>query len=99
MAYKEAWTPQAHRDYEGIIEYLLKEWSTKVADNFIQDIEKQMDYVKKHPYMFPESAIKAGVRRIVVKEQVALYYRIQSDTIEVLTIFDTRQSPENLSFD
>lgn len=70
MAYKEAWTPQAHRDYESMIEYLLKKWSTKVANNFIQNIEKQIDYIKRLPYMFPESSIKAGVRRIVIREQI-----------------------------
>lgn len=99
MAYREAWTTRAHRDYEAIIEYLLKEWSVKEAKDFINDVEKQMAYVKKYPYMFQESSIKAGVRRIVIREQVSLYYRIQTDVIEVLTIFDTRQSPQNLSFE
>lgn len=99
MAYGEAWTPKAHRDYEAVIEYLIREWSTKAAKNFIDDLEKHIAHVKKHPYMFTESSIKVGVRRIVIREQVSLYYRIHPDTIVVLTIFDTRQSPQNLSFD
>ncbi len=57
MAYREAWTNRAHKDYEAIIEYLLKERSVIEAKDFINDVEKQVAYVKKYPYMFQESSI------------------------------------------
>jgi hypothetical protein len=47
-----------------------------------------------NPEMFSESQIKGGIRKCVVTAQTSLYYRICNESIEVITMIDSRQDPK-----
>lgn len=48
------------------------------------------------PYMYRASARKPDVRECLVNKDTLLYYRIQEQEVEIITIQDTRQDPGKL---
>jgi hypothetical protein len=47
--------------------------------------------------MFQEYSKIKKIRRCLVSKQNAIYYRIIENTVEILTIHDTRRNPDNLN--
>jgi len=55
-----------------------------------------MSHIKENPYLFPVTEYGQEVRRCMITKHNALYYRIINRTIEIVTIHDVRQNPDNL---
>ncbi len=81
-----------------LAEYLLAEWGRKVYDNFFDRLEEKIVQISTHPSSCPKSEKANGVHKCVVTKQTTLFYRINQleNEIEVITIFDSRQNPQNL---
>jgi plasmid stabilization system protein ParE len=62
----------------------------------MEQVEKCIGLLKQHPYLYRESDQKKGVRRCVITKQVSLYYRVQDDAIQIITLTDNRQNPSQL---
>lgn len=58
---------------------------------------KNVDQLKLNPKSFPASKIKKGIRRCVVTRQTSVYYRIQNESIEIITVIDNRQDPKKIA--
>ena len=95
--FSERWSDQAMEDYENITHYLIKKWSEKEALAFITKTEQIVQMICQMPKMFPGSIIYLGARRAVLSKHHTLYYRILERTIEIITIFDNRQSKEKIN--
>ncbi len=78
--------------------YLLEEWSLKTRDNFILKLTDKIKQISIQPDSCPKSTKYEGLYKCVVSKQTTFYYRIlrQSNEIEIITIFDTRQNPDKL---
>ncbi|HET8886687.1 MAG TPA: type II toxin-antitoxin system RelE/ParE family toxin [Salinimicrobium sp.] len=79
-------------------QYLLDEWSLKTKDKFIQKLTDKINQISSQPDSCPKSKKLNGLYKCVVTKQTTFYYRIlhQSNEIEIITIFDTRQNPDKL---
>ena len=44
MALQIVWTANALEDYRRVVDYLLTEWSVKVASGFITTLEEKIEY-------------------------------------------------------
>lgn len=79
--------------------YLLQKWNRKVRNEFIEKLSQKLNQISIQPESCPQSKDFDGLYKCVVTKQTTLYYRILLDRneIEVITIFDTRQNPDNLS--
>lgn len=87
------------KSFKGIkfnLKYIEENWSFKVADEFAKTIDKKISYVKSNPYQYPPFKNKKEIRKCVVTEQISFFYRILNDEVQIITIFDTRQSPSKL---
>ena len=73
--------------------YLEKEWSKTVADNFVAILEGRIETLSRQPYIGTPSGMK-NVRTILISKHNRLYYRIKSNKIEIITLFDTRMDPK-----
>lgn len=71
-------------------------WSERELKNFSQELNKTIELTSRNPELFQTSRYKYGVRRAVVAEYNTVYYRINDDVIEILSIFSNRQNPERL---
>ncbi len=93
MAYKIVWTDTASEDFESIINYLLINWSLDVVLEFDVIAKRKVHTISQQPFIGNISKIDANVRSILITKHNRLFYRISSNQIEILNIFDTRQHP------
>jgi len=99
MAIKIEWTEPVLQDLKTIVDYIEKEWSEALADKFIELVKERIQTLSKHPYMGMASSKYKFVRSIKLSKHNKLYYRIENDTLVLLSIFDTRQHPGKNSYD
>jgi len=99
MALKIEWTVNALEDYRQVVDYLLKEWPLKVAADFVSNVEKRVYNLSSFPYIGIASLKDPSIRSIIITKHNKLYYRIAPGKIEILDIFDTRQSPGKNKYD
>jgi plasmid stabilization system protein ParE len=98
MALPVIWTVNAIEDYKLVIDYLLLEWPLPVAKKFVETIEKRIEVLSDFPNIGIASLKDPSIRSIILTKHNKLYYRVYSDKIEILNIFDTRQDPEKNLF-
>ena len=89
------WSPQAKKDYWQNIDYLGAEWSFQDVVNFLDKVDNTIALLVKKNIEFISTNYK-NVNKVVITKQITLYYRINSDTIELLRFWNTYQDLENL---
>ena len=82
-----------------LFDFLTENWSLKVKSDFVLKLDKSIEIIKTQPESFPESNKKSGLRKCVVTKQTTIYYLFDSKNIKIVTLFDTRQHPDNLKQD
>jgi plasmid stabilization system protein ParE len=88
--YEISWSPIARLSYISILEYLHENWPEKVTIDFIARTEEVIKYISLNPQLYPFSK-EIDVYRCVVVKQVSLFYRVKSNTAELLVFWDNRQ--------
>ena len=74
--YKILWTDNSLKELHKTVEYLEKHWTEKELINLATNLEKTLNLISQNPYLFQESDIKKGVRRVVILTLNSLYYKI-----------------------
>ena len=92
------WSPLSENDFATIVDYLDKQWGTKVAIQFIDLIDNILYQISNNPRQFPVIYKWKKIRKCVLTKHNTLYYRDAKNRIEILRIYDTRQDPINLIF-
>src|SRR5699024_2814344 len=98
MTYKIKWTDRANADVDEIKKFLKKHWGDKIVRDFLADLYMRTSMISDQPKMFQETAKRSGVRRSVLNKHKLIYYRIEKDFIEILSVSDARQDPKNIRF-
>jgi len=82
-------------------DFLIENWSLKVRNDFIKKLTSKITQISTNPESCPQSFKYEGLYKCVVTKQTTFYYRIDSakKEIEIITIFDSRQNPDNLAVD
>ena len=86
MALQIVWTLHAEEDYRQVVDYLLKEWSLKVAADFINNLEERVQNLSSFPHIGIASVKDPSIRSIVITKHNKLYYRTWPEKIEILAI-------------
>ncbi len=78
--------------------FLLQTWNLKGHSDFVKNLSSKINQISEHPESCPESTEFKGVFKCVITDQTTLYYRLNNkkDEIEVITVFDTRQTKSKL---
>ena len=92
--YKILWTDFALSELENTIEYLEKNWTERELHNLAIEIEETLNLLSHNPNLFQKSDTKNEIRRVVVAKHNTLYYRINNNSIEIISFFSNRQSPK-----
>ena len=92
---KVVWSQRAKNDLESILDYLKENWTEKEIRKFFRNLDKQISVIQDQPYAFPTTQ-KNNVRRSVLSRQTTIYYDILKDSLRIVALFDTRQSPGKL---
>ena len=91
--YKILWTDHAITELKETIEYLENNWTEKELRTFSTKLDHTIELISKSPEMFPESLEKKDIRKAVVEKYNNLYYRINKNSIEILSLFSNRKNP------
>lgn len=95
--YKVIWSEEALKNLKEIIDYLEENWSQKEIRKFASLLDKQIHLIQNNPQLFPESEILQNLRKSVLSKQVSIYYEVVENEIHIVTLFDNRQDPSNLT--
>ncbi|HLP64994.1 type II toxin-antitoxin system RelE/ParE family toxin [Flavobacterium sp.] len=88
------WSPQAKKDYWQNIDYLEAEWTFQDVVNFVEKVEKTFDLLTKNNVEFISTNYKK-VNKVVITKHITLYYRLNSNTVELLRFWNTYRDLEN----
>ena len=88
---------RAKTKLENLLEYLETEWSATSKYDFIKKLDRSISQISKLPVSCPESKKFPGLFKCVITRQTIIYYRIKDQSIEIITLFDTRQNPGRLN--
>ena len=94
--YKLVWSDEALNGLKEIIEYLESKFSEKDVKKFVKKFNKQIEIIKSTPETFPFSLKSKTVRRTIVAKLTSIYYQVDGDIINLVTIYDNRKNPDNL---
>ena len=92
--YNILWTEHALTELEATITYLEKNWTEKELKKLATEIEKTIDMLSRNPFLYQSSDVSLEIRRVVVAQKNTLYYRVNGNSVEVLSFFSNRQSPK-----
>ena len=94
--YKILWTNHALSELENTIEYLKENWTERELKNFSKELDYTIELISKKPELFQVSNKNKNVRRAVVAKFNNLYYRLNKETVEILSFFSNRQNPDRI---
>ncbi len=95
---KIIWNKVAKSDYFENIDYLLKNWSEKEVQKFIDEVRHIELVLKKGNIDFQETNYRE-IRRVVLRKQITLFYKIISiSEIEFLRFWNNHQDIKKLRF-
>lgn len=86
------WSPEAEKTYLRTIEFILENWSVQIAQEFETMVENLLIKLKKHKKLCPSSIQFKSLRKCHISKQTSLVYRINKNTIELITFIDNRSN-------
>ncbi len=90
MIYNIKFLPEAKIDLSQAKEYYLIQGHQKLAEDFKQEINRELDYIQKSPKHYQIQYRK--LRRALVKRfPYAIFYRIEEQKIIVFAVLHTKQ--------
>ena len=93
MALKIFWTNRASKNFDIILEYLEVEWGDQVTKRFIKDVYDFLELLVEFPEIGSIENKEKGIRGFTLIKQINIFYRITTDKIIILGLFDNRQNP------
>ena len=94
MRIEVRFTEEAEKDLQDIVTYLEEVWNEKVVDEFVNEIDEQIDRIAEMPYLFPKTKKRQNVRKCLINKRVALFYKVTENIIFLLAFRSTRRNPE-----
>ena len=89
------WSDEAEVDYIETLNYWIENnQSDKYALKLMEEVEKKEDLISENPFTGTPSEIE-NVKSVLVDRNFSIYYKINDDTIEILSFWDNRRNPEN----
>lgn len=90
------WTSIAKKSYAENIEFLLKIWNLKIAQDFILEVEKVMALISSQPTIFEKWGFDENYRKGFIHKNVSFYYKIKASEIVVYLFWNNLQNPNKI---
>jgi len=92
MAKRITWSEQAHLDRQEILQYWTKRNQSKTYSIKLNKLFKEaVRILAKYPGIGKPTDL-IGVRGKIVRDYI-IFYQVEKDVLQILTIWDTRQDP------
>lgn len=93
MPLKIIWTQTSKETYIYVLDYLNDIWGQKYVNNFLKKSNKIFNLISLNPQMFQCIYENETVRKGILHKNCSFLYRVNTDYIELLVFWDTRQEP------
>jgi len=95
---KIIWNKEAKSDYFENIDYLFENWSEKEVQKFVDEVRNVEYLLKKGNVDFQETNYR-GIKRVVLRKQITLFYKITSiSEVEFLKFWNNHKDIKRLRF-
>lgn len=94
MAYQIIVKKRFTNKVQKVLAYLEKEWSHKVAADFLIKIDRRFALLTKQPTIGKPSSKIKKIRGLLITRHNKLYYTIEDDKVIILNMYDTRINPK-----
>jgi plasmid stabilization system protein ParE len=84
--------PEALVNFASVCAYLESEWTEREVASFVKKTDRLIHQLAKGNVSFQHSEI-AQCNRVPITPHNMLYYRIEANQLQILSIWDTRQDP------
>jgi plasmid stabilization system protein ParE len=97
MGYAVIFSAQSNRDLGAIVAFVAA-YNPKSAEGLGNTLVDRALLLGTHPHLGASVHERPGVRRLVHKPWIVIYYRVDFErrTVEIARIWDARQNPEAL---
>lgn len=76
--------------------YLETEWSEKIKRDFQKKLFSSFKRIGQYPKSCPESSSNPCIFKCTLTKHNSYIYRILEKEIEIITVFDSRQDPDEI---
>ena len=91
------WNNKAKLDYFENIDFLLAKWSKKEAQEFIDEVH-HVEYILSIGNVDFQDTDFVGVKRLVIRKQITLFYRIiDAHNLELLRFWNNSKDINKLN--
>ena len=94
MALNIRWTTKADIKLDQLIIYLETEWGASVVKAFMRKLYDFLEILSEFPEIGSMQYPEKGIRGFALTKQVTIFYKIDSNHIILLDIFDNRSDPK-----
>lgn len=94
MVYEIVFKKRFENKLRKLLIYIETEFGLLVAQRFARQLDNKFQSVQLQPFVGTPSVNHANVRSIFAGKHNRVYYRIESNKIVVLNIYDTRINPK-----
>ena len=94
MAYQVIIKKRFTNKVQKVLAWLHKEWSPKVAAEFLEKVDYRIDLLAKQPYAGAPSAKVKDIRGLLITRHNKMYYKVKGDRVIILNMYDTRINPK-----
>ena len=94
MALNIRWTTRADIKLDQLIIYLESEWGESVVKAFMRKLYDFLEILSEFPEIGSMQYPEKGIRGFALTKQVTIFYKIDSNYIVLLDIFDNRSDPK-----
>lgn len=86
--------PAAKTDLKDIYQYGLRQWGQTKSERYLENIKEHFWTISKQPLIgIDRSDLLAGARSLPI-ESHTLFYRVTTDTLEIIRVIHGRQDPQ-----
>lgn len=86
--------PAAKTDLKDIYQYGLRQWGQTQSESYLESIKEQFWTLTELPLIgIDRSELLSGTRSLPI-ESHTLFYRVTTDTVEVIRVLHGRQDPQ-----
>ena len=94
--YKLIWSDEALNGLKEIISYIENKFSQKDVKKFSKKLDKRLKTIQLNPESFPVIKKSSGIRRTVISKLTTLYYKVEGESISIVSVFDNRMNPDKI---
>ncbi|MEO5651145.1 MAG: type II toxin-antitoxin system RelE/ParE family toxin [Ginsengibacter sp.] len=84
MAYKIVWSKNSLQDFNGIIKYLVSQWTLSVASDFVDIVEVKLENLSKQPLVGIRSEKNPLIRSILYLHIIGCTIRLTKALLNYL---------------